>query len=601
MPLASGALRVTPPRLGPKKTLKERRTTYEGSGEAVIPGVTSSSAFTRSTFVTESRVTESELWEKYSVGEELGSGATAIVYRAVKRRTDEEVAMKIIEKDRITDAKMLRNEIQIHKATDHPNVLRLLEVFEDDEKLYLVTEICRGGDLWKYLTANENEYSVQAIPEQEALQIVQQVIDSVLYLHSCGVVHRDLKPSNFIFSSSHSVNRDSGTLGRIVKLADFGVSAICGSKHRLTKRVGTDGFMAPEVMRNQPYNEKADIFSIGCILHMMLTGYPPKVKDNGEYSISKVRLRFISEEMLKLVEWFMQPKPEDRPSAWEAYQLPALMKMRSQGWANSARLDVQLLDNMYAYSSFPLLKKAALVAMVSRAESDFVFSRCIAKFMSLEQGTSGIGPEDMYKCLHAELVDDVGSQARKLVSSALGSGADCIQPKPCRLRRNPLGKRRQRREAAEAGAASPIGDAAKGLERFQSDLLKVAEELVHRMDVSDSHRVSYSEWLAATVDFDWYADSQRITNIFRLFDVDSDGIISHSDLKRVLPDVFNKLEVEDVLLESQHCHTDRGVGMRQKDFALLLQTHRPSSFTLRRMRSGMEDALRPQWQDFMAR
>jgi len=570
---------------------RHRPTTYEGSCEdgswaqSKKPG-----GFSRSTFVTERRCTGGELRDSYEIGEELGAGATSKVYRAVKRRTGENVAVKIMSKSLVKDHQMLQNEIQIHKATDHPNILRLLEVFEDDRNLYLVTEICPGGDLSKLMNMNSDEYSAVVIPEDDATRLLQQVVNSVHYLHSQGIVHRDLKPSNFLVAGSSAAGTSAGADAPssnkcILKLADFGVSAYCGEKHRLTRRVGTDGFMAPEISRNLPYDEKADIFSIGCILHMMLTGHPPKEKECGIYVTSKIRLQFVSPEMRSLVERCMDIDPEKRPSVQEIDELPLLKRMREEDWVNSARLDAQLLDQMYSYSSFPLLKKAALVAMVSRAESDSQFPSCIEKFMSLSgPSKQGVSAEDIYKALSNELVSDMERKAHRILSEPfVTEHRRLLSASAPRLRRRPR----------SSTGRQPQGTLRDCRERFASELRTVSEELANKISVDTMPLVSYSEWLAATVDASWYTDYRRIQATFRLFDVDGDGVISQDDLKKVMPNAFKHLDVREVLLESQHCPTQSFSGVREKDFALLLRTHKPSKYTLRRIRDGVEDPLLP--------
>jgi len=341
--------------------------------------------------------------------------------------------------------------------------------------------------------------------------------------------------------------------------------------------------MAPEIIRNQPYDEKADIFSIGCILHMMLTGHAPKPKECGSYVTSKIRMQYVSQEMRDLLAWLMQPKPEDRPSAHEILQLPLLKRIGAKNWEHSARLDAQLLDNMYAYSSFPLLKKAALVAMVSRAESDDNFSSCIAKFMSLHSSkTSGLNAHDVYEALNAELIDDMADKAQRFLSG--------LPPFPS----SPVGSvRRLARRRRRGAKTESEGAVADGRERFKKLLTQAAEDLIHKIDVSKDNQISYSEWLAATVDASWYTDKQRIKATFKLFDSDGDGVISQEDLKKVIPDVFNKVDVEHVLLESQHRLAHTGSGMSEKDFALLLQTRKPSHYTLTRIRDGLEQQLLP--------
>lgn len=546
-------------------------TSYEGSGGDESQWLRQlsecQSGFSRSTFVKE-RACANELKAKYILGEELGSGATATVYRAVNRRTGHEVAVKVICKVHVQDPQMLQSEIQIHKATDHPNILRLLETFEDECKHYLVSELCAGGDLWRHLATCADDYSSYSalpMPEEDALHIFQQVVKSVAYLHSRGIVHRDLKPGNFLIQTPLSAQKEGRR--QIIKLADFGVSACCRDKRRLTRRVGTDGFMAPEILQNQPYNEKADIFSIGCILHMLLTGHPPKPKQDGTYAVSKIRLQFVSAQGRELVHRLLQPLPDNRPSAAELSQMPLLQRSKDRV-AEHAGVDAQLLDQMYAYSSFPLLKKAALVAMVSHADSDEDFGPRIEKFSSLDRhNTSGIDAEDMHKSLSEELLGDM----RHLARQALARDHAMAGPRPV--------ARRRRQQTSR-----------KATEHFRQELRADVEQLIHKIDASGTGQISYSEWLAATAPPSWYTDPTRISAAFRLFDSDGDGMISENDLKKVIPDVFKKLTVDAVLQESQLSAKETS-WISEEHFSLLLRTQNASCFTLRRIANGVEDPL----------
>mmetsp|Transcript_11083 Transcript_11083/g.25185 ORF Transcript_11083/g.25185 Transcript_11083/m.25185 type:complete len:638 (-) Transcript_11083:256-2169(-) len=553
------------------------QTTYEGrcDEDTLLHqlGRVRSSGFRRSDFVKERRCAE-ELRDKYDIGELLGVGATAKVYSAVNRRTGQAVAMKVICKSDVADQQLLQSEIQIHKATDHPNILRLLETFEDEERHYLVTELCEGGDLWRHLAANNDEYSTLQMPEEDALQLFLQVANSVMYLHAQGIAHRDLKPGNFLFRAA-SEKDPSG----VIKLTDFGVSAYCGGRHRLTRTVGTERFMAPEIIQNKPYDEKSDIFSMGCILHMLLTGHPPKQKEDGNYAISKIRLQFVSNEVRALIEQLMQPLPENRPTARQISRMPVLQKFRLRLSAKTIRLDAQLLDQMYAYSSYPLLKKAALVAMVSRAESDADFMPSIEKFLSLDSNmTSGIDADDVYEALSEELLGDMPRCVRQTLASAASDGR-ATAPGTTRA----LGQRRagRRRERLSSKATT---------QRFREEIRAEIEQLIHKMDASGTGQINFSEWLAATVEPSWYSDPVRISAVFRLFDFDGDGLISEDDLNNVIPNVFNKLTVDAVLQESQ-LGTKQHSWIREEHFALLLKTENPSFFTLQRLAEGVEGPL----------
>eukprot|EP00435_Cladocopium_sp_Y103_P031265 s200_g7.t2 len=520
------------------------RTTYEGQAEDVsswIQKMNSCVGFLRSTF---------ELDAKYETGEELGSGATATVYRAKNKRTGQDVALKAMCKDRIQDEQMLRNEISIHKATDHPNILRLLEIFEDEKNLFLVTELCGAGDLGRLLIAGQDEFSSTMVSEEEAFEILKQILNSIVYLHSRGIVHRDLKPGNFLCCAPDS-------------------------KHRLTRKCGTDGFMAPEIIRNQPYDQKADIFSVGCILHWLLTGHAPKAKEDGSYVMSKIRLNFVSDEARDLVQQLTRPEPQERPSAEEVLRLPILQGSAERLRKRSKSMDAQLLDQMHAYGNFPLLKKAALVAMVSRAESDEDFAPSIERFMSLDRNmTSSIDVEDLYKALSEEMLQDMQTLVQKLVAKGNNGNS----------KKN---GHRQRSSAAKSMSRHMLSSM---MDRFRQDLKDDVQRLVNKVDATGTGHISYSEWLAATADPAWYTDPFHINATFRLFDIDGDGMISEDDLKSVIPDVFKKLTVTAVLQESQ-LSAKQTSWISQECFSLLLKTQNASVFTLQRICDGLEDPV----------
>jgi len=544
------------------------RTTYEGSadfdmGQKQAPFC----GFSRGNFVSQIKEMK-EMKDKYQVGKELASGATAKVYQAVNLRTNQTVALKAICKSIMPDDNMLRNEIQIHKEADHPNILRLLETFEDDKYLYLVTELCEGGDLRGHLEDLKNDYSVLQMSEKDALQLFQQVVASVRYLHKQGIVHRDLKPGNFLVAGR---TESSSSQRMVLKLTDFGVSTSCPLKHLLTRRVGTDGFMAPEVLRCSPYNEKADIFSIGCILHNLLTGNPPKRSDDGVYKIDMLRLRFVSDEMRNLVKYLTQALPEDRPSIEEVVLEPLLQSSENQLRSVADSLHSQMLDQMYAFSTFPLMKKAAVVAMVSRAESDSDFLPYIEKFMSFGSYASmncAISADDLHSALVEELVVDMQQTLKRTLDSG---------------RCQPSGRvaRRRRRSKTLWGPAT---------QRFQHEIKAELERLVRNIDSDMSGAIGYSEWLAATVDSRWYSDPQRIDAVFKLFDWDQDGMISEDDLKKVIPSVFTGVSVDCVLQESQLDAAQKS-WIDLEHFRLLMRTQNHSFFTLRRIANGEEGPL----------
>lgn len=547
-------------------SFREPRTTYEGADDALVESFAQRRAgISRGDFVAVATRAGETLKDKYAAGEVLGEGATATVHRAKNLRTGQTVALKAIDK-KLLDVKMQQNEIMIHKATDHPNILRLLETFEDENFYFLVAELCEGGDLKGFLEAVGTDYSVLKMQEDEALSLFLQVLASVRYLHLHGIVHRDLKPANFLCAAS-SLQASSGPqrASMIIKLADFGVSANCRSKHRLVKRVGTEGFMAPEVAKCLPYNEKADIFSIGCILHAMLTGKPPRIVD-GAVRLDKLRLRYVSEDMRSLISTLTEARPDDRPGIEEIVRVPIINAARQRMQAESPKLSGHLFDKICAYGSFPLLKKAAIVAMVSRAESDAEFLPLVQKFMAFGPKSSlnfAIGVHDLYGALSKELMSD--SAAKVMLT---------------------LGVRARRRIPRHR--AKPLDGPATKV--FQNMLLREVRQIVDKVDGNRTGVINYTEWLACTVDAEWYLDPQKVTATFRLFDFDQDGIISEDDLKTVIPMVAAGVDVDKMLKESQLA----GVAtarITEEHFALLLRTQNPSAFTLGRISRGIRDPL----------
>lgn len=144
--------------------------------------------------------------------EPLGTGGFGVVYKCRHRETKQTRAVKVIPVKKIKNMTTFLQEIQIMQKLDHPNVLKLFEYFIDEQDVYLITEICKGGELFDRIV--EKEF----YPEPEAAIIFNQILRSVNYIHSMGIAHRDIKPENFLFESKE----ESATL----KIIDFGLSKI---------------------------------------------------------------------------------------------------------------------------------------------------------------------------------------------------------------------------------------------------------------------------------------------------------------------------------------------------------------------------------------
>lgn len=154
---------------------------------------------------------------------------------------------------------MLLTELNVLQRVDHQNLIRVLEIFEDDKTFFIVSELIEGGDLHSRLQAVGN-YN-----EQQAATIIHQILLAVNFLHKIGIMHRDLKPGNILMCT-----HDADDLS--LKLTDFGFSSFYDTQKDI---LGTPLYMAPEIFKKKRYTSKVDIWSIGIITYKLLVGKSP--------------------------------------------------------------------------------------------------------------------------------------------------------------------------------------------------------------------------------------------------------------------------------------------------------------------------------------
>jgi calcium-dependent protein kinase len=154
---------------------------------------------------------------------------------------------------------------------DHPNIIKLFEIFEDKKYYYIITEFLTGGELFEKIT-DEEFYS--DFTEKDAANLMEQVFTGINYCHSKSIVHRDLKPENVLLENNVSSTDLGGKTKFKVKIIDFGTSQQFDKGTKMTERYGTPYYIAPEVLKKS-YSEKCDIWSLGVILYILLVGYPP--------------------------------------------------------------------------------------------------------------------------------------------------------------------------------------------------------------------------------------------------------------------------------------------------------------------------------------
>jgi len=201
----------------------------------------------------------------YEMKEAIGKGKFGVVNLGIHKKTGQQVAIKILNKENIKtteDKELVRIEIEILKLCHHPNIVRLLDHLENNDYIYIVTEYIGGGTLGQYFKKKKFNFS-----ERQATNIMSQIANGVKYLHQYGIAHRDLKPDNIMITQQN----DYG----VIKIMDFGLSKILSPNERMVDGYGTLSYVAPEVLLRTPYNKEVDIWSMGVILFYMLSGKLP--------------------------------------------------------------------------------------------------------------------------------------------------------------------------------------------------------------------------------------------------------------------------------------------------------------------------------------
>ncbi|KAK7349712.1 hypothetical protein VNO77_07312 [Canavalia gladiata] len=251
----------------------------------------------------------SVLMQRYELGRLLGQGTFAKVYHARNLKTGMSVAIKIVDKEKILKVGMIdqiKREISVMRLIRHPHVVELYEVMASKTKIYFVMEYVKGGELF-------NKVSKGKLEQDDARRYFQQLISAVDYCHSRGVCHRDLKPENLLLD-------ENGNL----KVSDFGLSALAETKHQdglLHTTCGTPAYVAPEVINRKGYDgTKADIWSCGVILYVLLAGFLPFRDSNlmeMYRKIGKAEFKFpnwFAPDVRRLLSKILDPNPKTRIS-----------------------------------------------------------------------------------------------------------------------------------------------------------------------------------------------------------------------------------------------------------------------------------------------
>ncbi|KAI0507789.1 hypothetical protein KFK09_013917 [Dendrobium nobile] len=411
----------------------------------------------------------SNIRDHYKVGRKLGQGQFGTTFLCVDKSDGKKYACKSIPKRKLLcreDYEDVWREIQImHHLSEHPHVVRIKGTYEDTLFVHLVMELCGGGELFDRII-QKGHYS-----ERKAVQLIKTMAGVVEACHSLGVMHRDLKPENFLFSST---DEDAP-----LKATDFGLSAFYKPGEMFSDLVGSPYYVAPEVLLKN-YGPEADIWSVGVILYILLSGVPPFWAET-EAGIFKQILEepldfesepwpSISDSAKELIKNMLNRDPKLRFTAHQVLCHPWIV---DDTVAPDRPLDSAVVSRLKHFSAMNKLKKMAL--------------RVIAERLS-EEEIGGL--KELFKMIDTD-----------------NSGTITFDELKDGLRR-------------------------VGAELTEHEI----QALMDAADIDNSGTIDYGEFLAATLHLNKLEREENLVSAFSYFDKDGSGYITIDELSQACKD-----------------------------------------------------------------
>jgi calcium-dependent protein kinase len=351
----------------------------------------------------------------------VGEGSYGSVSKAQNKSTGQTRAVKTLAKACMKNVKRAQQEIAIMKMMDHPNIIKLHESFEDHNSIYLVMELCSGGELFDRII------DAGHFTEVQAAILMQQIVRATYYMHQHHVAHRDLKPENFLFVTKDPIEKNS------LKLIDFGLSCSFSAGQVLKSKCGTAYYVSPQVLQGK-YDHMCDMWSIGVLMYIMLCGYPPFFGDTDADVMAKVRLgcfsfhaadwKNISDDAKKLIRKLLRMNPTDRYTAEETLNHEWIRKRAPL--AKQVTLSVSFVDKLRGFRSHNKLKKAAL-AIIAQQLNDEKIKQLRDTFISFDANGDGLLTEvELREGLAKAGLKDVPPDLQQILQGVDSDGSGVI-------------------------------------------------------------------------------------------------------------------------------------------------------------------------------
>ena len=410
------------------------------------------------------RIKNKDMHDEYKITDEIKNSKYSIVCKCKSKNTGKKYLAKFFKISKI-DSKALSyflREIELLRNIDHPNIVKIIDIYKNSKNAIIIMEDCKGGDFLDKIKMHKDWH------EGLVAYYFKQICSAIAYLHRNGIVHSNINPESFVFINK---NKDSP-----LKLIEFGSYKHFDKKLPITQRVESVQFLAPEVM-TEVYDEKCDIWSLGVLLYIMLTGehcFNGKTKEeitysilNNEFTIEDSELQNISIEAKDLLLKMLTTLPSSRLNAIEVLQHPWLVnnfENLSQNYAILNRTLIKLLK----FQNETKLQKATLSIIVSQIMSTDELKVLNSIFTNIDKNSDGIISKE-----------------------------EIIQ----------------------------------ALEKYTDYSRNTINKLIYKADFGHRQEINYTKFLAATVDWTKEMSRERLLEAFRIFDIDQNGKISAEELQ----------------------------------------------------------------------
>ncbi|CAD8062104.1 unnamed protein product [Paramecium sonneborni] len=436
----------------------------------------------------------------YEILKKLGQGGFGQVYQVRHLKTNLIRAVKIISRSSVESETLLLQETEILKNLDHPNIVKILEIFKDNQHLYLITECLDGGELIDRVKKITN-YS-----EEIAKIYMKQILSAMIYCHERKIVHRDLKPENILF--------DTLDINSNLRVIDFGASEKMMSK-KLTTKIGTPYFLAPEILKSNGYDEKVDVWSCGVILYILLIGKAPfRGKNQFEtlQLVQQAKIDFnaqiwknISPDAVELIKLMIEKDPKKRISMKDAINHEWIQNQS----VITITFDEEFFRNITQFKGYNNLRVAIYQFITVQTVQKEVYQKCIETFKSLDKNGDGV------------LCEEEILQGMAMVNISLIQSQSMIK------------------------------------------------EIMSQMDTNASGKIDFTEFITASVLQEKRLLKDHLRAAFQLFDIDGNGTISRSEIQ----EIFGGIQIDnnawqEILIS---CDDNKDGLIEENEFIALLE------------------------------